>query len=179
MENEYLQVPEAKLDSRTNISKAEKVLDHIFTVLFSVVFFLMLLAVAYQIIARTLGISNTWTEELSRWLFVWICFLGAAYFVKKKQHIIVDLILEVRILKKISKYSEIFFRVLMLSFFLVLAIGGIQYIMQFGGKLSAGLRIPERVLLLSAPVSFILMCAFELWNIFDVICAWRRKGGEK
>ncbi len=48
----------------------------------------MFLVTFYQILARDIFfISSMWTEELARFLFVWIVFIGAATLIKDNEHI--------------------------------------------------------------------------------------------
>lgn len=55
---------------------------------------LMFLATLYQVVARTiLGVSSVWTEELARFLFVWMVFLGAAALMKDDELIRISVLL--------------------------------------------------------------------------------------
>jgi TRAP-type C4-dicarboxylate transport system permease small subunit len=48
----------------------------------------MFLTTLFQVIARVvLGISSVWSEELARFLYVWMVFLGAALITKDDEHI--------------------------------------------------------------------------------------------
>jgi TRAP-type C4-dicarboxylate transport system permease small subunit len=56
---------------------------------------LMFLTTFYQILARDVFfISSMWTEELARFLFVWIVFIGAATLVKDNEHIRIAIVLD-------------------------------------------------------------------------------------
>jgi len=48
--------------------------------------------VAAQVITRQLGIPLPWSEELARFCFLWLIWVGAAYAVKVKQHIVIDIV---------------------------------------------------------------------------------------
>lgn len=137
------------------------------------------LIVTWQILSRNLAIPNTWTEEASRWLFVWTCFIGASYFGFKNDHIIVDLVQEIRILRLGAQKCEGLFKLLMLAFYILIAIGGIRYVMDYGGKTSGGLRLPFRVLYYSCPVSFILMSVFTIYDLLYSIALKTAKRREE
>jgi TRAP-type C4-dicarboxylate transport system permease small subunit len=48
----------------------------------------MTLVVFAQVLFRyALNVPLGWSEELSRFAFVWLCFLGAAYLVRGQQHL--------------------------------------------------------------------------------------------
>lgn len=51
-------------------------------------FFLMifLLAVVCQMLFRYLGIAATWTEDVSKYSFIWAVFMGAGAMVYEKRH---------------------------------------------------------------------------------------------
>jgi TRAP-type C4-dicarboxylate transport system permease small subunit len=54
------------------------------------------LAVAMQIFMRfVLGSSLTWSEELARYCFIWLIYVGIAYGVKKNRHITLDIVYDV------------------------------------------------------------------------------------
>lgn len=53
----------------------------------------MFLVTFYQILARDIFIiSSMWTEELARFLFVWIVFLGAATLIEDNAHIRISIL---------------------------------------------------------------------------------------
>jgi TRAP-type C4-dicarboxylate transport system permease small subunit len=54
---------------------------------------IMFLTTLFQVIARVvLGISSVWSEELARFLYVWVVFLGAALLIRNDEHIRVGLL---------------------------------------------------------------------------------------
>jgi TRAP-type C4-dicarboxylate transport system permease small subunit len=54
---------------------------------------MMTTAVFAQVFFRyLLNVPLGWSEELSRFAFVWLCFLGAAYLVRAQQHLRVTII---------------------------------------------------------------------------------------
>lgn len=125
--------------------------------------------VVWQILSRNLSIPNTWTEEASRWLFVWTCLTGASYFGFKNDHIVVDLVREIRILRIGAEKCELVFQVLTLAFYILIAAGGILYVTRYGGKTSGGLRLPFRVLYYSCPVSFIMAAVFTAYHLIYTV----------
>ncbi len=57
-----------------------------------VIFYIMMMCIMFmQVVLRYVFNSPTsWAEEASRYLFIWICYLGAAMGISKKVHIGVD-----------------------------------------------------------------------------------------
>ncbi|MGF1777386.1 TRAP transporter small permease [Vibrio nomapromontoriensis] len=71
------------------IKKMEWVEKHL-----SIFLFLAMLSVlTIQIISRYfLSIAIPWTEEVSRWLYIYIVFIGASEAVSRRDHIAVDIV---------------------------------------------------------------------------------------
>ena len=53
----------------------------------------MVLAVTWQVVSRyVLAAPSSWTEEVARYLLIWIGMLGAAYAFRTRMHIGLDLV---------------------------------------------------------------------------------------
>lgn len=159
--------------------KLVRAVDKLFQLILSCALLGTVLIVVWQILSRNLSIPNTWTEEASRWLFVWTCFIGASYFGFKNDHIIVDLVQEIRVLRLGAQKCELLFKLLTLAFYILIAVGGIGYVRYYGGKTSGGLRLPFRVLYYSCPVSFVLMSVFTAYDLFYTVALKILKRAER
>ena len=77
---------------------------------------LMFLTTFYQILARDIFvISSMWTEELARFLFVWIVFLGAATLIEGNEHIRIAILID-RLPLATSRIIRIISNLLILAF---------------------------------------------------------------
>jgi TRAP-type C4-dicarboxylate transport system permease small subunit len=77
---------------------------------------LMFLATLYQILARDVFfISSMWTEELARFLFVWIVFLGAATLMEGNEHIRIAMLID-RLPLTVSRMIRVVSNLLILAF---------------------------------------------------------------
>lgn len=148
------------------MKKIDYFVDRFFKSLIAALFIILIVTVIWQITSRLLYIKNTWSEELCRWLFVWINFIGIAYFVKKEEHIRVDIFQKIRVVKKIMEWLDIPMRILALTFYIIMTIAGGCLVSRFGRAISPGLRIPTVNLYWSIPTSFFLMSIFEIYNLF-------------
>ena len=84
-----------------------KVLKNILDWLGISIFLALLCVVVLQIIARSvLTISIPWTEELSRFLFIWLTYIGAAIAARKGSNIVIDMLIQ-KIPNNFRKASEI------------------------------------------------------------------------
>ena len=77
---------------------------------------LMFLTTFYQILARDIFvISSMWTEELARFLFVWIVFLGAATLIEGNEHIRISILID-RLPLAVSRMIRVVSNLLILAF---------------------------------------------------------------
>lgn len=69
------------------MSSAARVIERWLTVLTSTLLVAMVLVILAQVVFRyALNLSLAWTEEVGRYLFVWVCLLGAALAYRLGQH---------------------------------------------------------------------------------------------
>ncbi|MCM3715913.1 TRAP transporter small permease [Alkalihalobacillus oceani] len=120
----------------------------------------------HQVITRFI-FSNppAWTEELSRYLFVWVTFLGVAIAFRVGAHLGVDYF--VGLLPK--KGSQLL--LLIASIFLIVTLAVIGYqgftaSQVVKSQLSPVLRVPMIYPYLAIPVGMVLSIIEVLWNLF-------------
>ena len=149
-------------------------LDYIVAGLFATTIVVVIL----QVISRyLLDNSLTWTEELSRYLFAWIIFLGAALGLRDQSHIKVDFF-AAYFPKKLRQVVDSIQFVLIVIFLFIAVIFGFLWVGE-----TAGTRSPA----LSLPLNWVLYGAFPcgaLVGIFYMfVRGWRqirdRKQGER
>jgi len=65
-------------------------------VCFVILFFTIIIQIVFRLkfISRAVSYAPVWTEELSRWLFVYIVFLGASQAVHYHEHIAIDVLVK-------------------------------------------------------------------------------------
>ncbi|MDV2685244.1 TRAP transporter small permease [Alkalihalophilus lindianensis] len=128
--------------------------EHIEEVLligFSVV---MVAVIAAQVFMRhVMESSLSWSEELARYCFIWLVYLGISYGVKKQRHIKVDVVL--LLLKGKAKIAlAMFANLLFLSFAIFVIIYGYdiaQRLLAFG-QTSPALHIPMGLVYMATPI---------------------------
>ena len=80
---------------------------------------LMFLTTFYQILARDIFvISSMWTEELARFLFVWIVFLGAGTLIEGNEHIRISILID-RLPLAVSRMIRVVSNLVILAFGMV------------------------------------------------------------
>lgn len=103
--------------------------------------------------------SLAWSEELARYLFLYLIWIGAAYAVKREQHLRIEIILN-RIPKEKLKTFENFIYFIWLGFSVFLFISSLNMAMDVfaSGQLSPAMRIPMGYAYISIPLGTGLMC---------------------
>ena len=144
----------------------DKILGSFLVVLMTI----MVMAVLWQVFSRYVMQSpSSITEELARYLLIWIGILGAAYAAGQQQHLSINL-LEEKLEKNKKKKLKIFINLLIIFFGItVLIIGGsnLVYVNYILGQSSAALEIPLFVVYLVVPLSGALIIFYKVNEIMN------------
>lgn len=98
------------------LSKLKGIIDRVVNVLVVFLFLIIFASVLLQIFLRyLLNFPLTWSEELSRYLFIMVCFLGWTLATRNKSHIKINFILDA-LPPKIRFSVKIFIQMLVLVF---------------------------------------------------------------
>lgn len=112
-----------------------------------------------QVIMRyVFNSSILWSEELARYCFIWIVFIGASYGIKKDSHIKIDVLLNV-VNEKFKRALTWISLLVFLIFALILIVSGYQVTEQVmaWNQLSPALRMPMWMINLAIPVGMVLV----------------------
>lgn len=102
----------------------------------------MVVAVVLQVVFRyVVGKPLTWTEEASRFLFVWLIMLQVGHCIKEKAHIKVEMFVDL-MPRKIQWILDKVMKVIALVFFLYLIPYAFQLTVAQHKILSTALQIP-------------------------------------
>ncbi|WP_107851680.1 TRAP transporter small permease [Oceanimonas marisflavi] len=116
----------------------------------------LLLCVVWQVVSRyILGTPSTVTDEMARFLFMWVGLLGAAYATGQKRHLAIDL-LTMRLRGQRKLLSELVVLLAMGGFAaLVMVYGGMNLVNKTlsTGQISPSLGLPMGYVYLCLPVS--------------------------
>lgn len=129
--------------------------------------------VVWQVVSRyVLGSPSTMTDELARFLLIWVSLLGAAYGTGKNIHLAIDLFpnsLEPRPRLKLMMAIDL----LVIGFVLsVLVIGGstLVYYTYTYLQLTPTLQVPMAYIYLIGPLSGLLIIYYKLSDLLE---SWR------
>ena len=134
-------------------------------VFLTILMILMTLDVLWGVFTRyVLANQASWSEELARFLLIWIGILGAAYASGQKMHLAIDL-LSPKLNDQNKKIIQLLIKGLIILFaFLVLVVGGSRliYISHTLGQTSAALRLPMTIVYGVLPISGLLIIFYKL-----------------
>ena len=113
--------------------------------------------VLLQVLMRYLfAYPNPWSEEVSRFCFIWLSLLGASLAVERRAHFGFDQV-TMRLRPRARRIVERCAGAVVLIFALVLLVTGIALMDLTAGERSAALDLPIALVYAAAPVSGALM----------------------
>jgi TRAP-type C4-dicarboxylate transport system permease small subunit len=111
-----------------------------------------------------LGSQAGWTEELARYLLIWIGMLGTAYASGQKMHLAIDL-LSPKLSPQAQAKLSVFINILIAGFALMaMVIGGLRlmYITHTLGQTSAAMRAPMALVYAAIPLAGALVVFYKI-----------------
>lgn len=133
---------------------------------------LNVMIVFMQVIMRYFfNTSITWSEELSRYIFIWQVWLGSSIAFVDDQHIRVDLIFSIFKSEKSQRILHLIINVIWFSFNVFLVYVGIKLLgsMSARNALSSGMRLPLVYVYAALPVSSFILAIRILLDSIDLI----------
>ena len=142
-------------------SKLLDVIEKVINIILVLIFVIMIGSMSYQIILRYLfNNANAWSEELARYSFCYLVFLGSGIAVRKNRHLQVDVIINLYR----PKYRHLV-TALCTALGIVFLIVLIKYSISLSSNVSnvsAGLGIPIKYIYSSVTFGGILMLLFSI-----------------
>lgn len=114
-----------------------------------------LVILTLQVVSRAFGKSNSWSEELARYCFIWIIFMGAAMAAEKVAHICIDTANYIYP-KKIRRYTQILGLILLIAFcgIIIYYSANYAYMLYLSKRISLSLYISMAVPYAAIPVGY-------------------------
>lgn len=135
----------------------------------AIIMAVMVVNVIWQVFTRfVLGSPSSFTDELARYLMIWVGVLGAAYIAGKRMHVAIDL-LSARLRKDNQRRLKILVNCIIILFCLAaLVVGGLRlvYITYVLDQHSPALQIPLALVYAIIPISGILVIYYKVSDIY-------------
>lgn len=142
-------------------TRIDKLLKYILVFLVAVI----TLDVLWGIFTRyAIGAQSSWTEELARYLLIWIGILGAAYASGKRMHLAIDILPNKLEGKSRHRLNMLISALIILFVLTIMVIGGARlvYISYILGQTSAALKVPLYIVYAIMPVSGLLIIYYRI-----------------
>ena len=130
---------------------------------------LLFLIVVVAVVARYgFGQAVSWTEEVPRYLLIWISFLGGAACVLTREHVGFDMLFNA-LPPRARRVLGVFLNTLVLLFGWVVFRYGIDFVRDFGSDLMETIPYTNYWYYPAMPVSGFLIMLFSFKHIVDEI----------
>lgn len=128
----------------------------------------LIAVITLQIISRVFFTAVGWTEEVARFLLVWITFLGATLAYQRGRHIAVTFVVEAlpRPLRRLARLLAV---LVALGFMVALIVIGYRYMQVQSFQKSASLRLSMTYVYAVIPLSAALMAWYALIDLIALI----------
>lgn len=152
------------------MDQAKKMLDRGLGIVLILLMGIAVINVLWQVFSRfVLGAPSSFTQELARFLLIWIGVLGAGYGVGQHDHLALELLPEY-----LEDPARLWLQIGIQSFIILFAVavligGGLRlvYIQLSLGQTSSSLEIPFGYVYLVLPLSGVVMTFYALAHIAD------------
>jgi len=142
------------------LEKLDKLIMKVLFYACAFLMFLMVLIITSQVVSRyILSSPLTWSEELGRYTFVWMSFLGMAAAIKLGSHVALDILV-----KKLTGISQKVLMVINNCFIFIFGVcltySGLKLFELGMRQKSPTLRIPMQYIYIVIPISGIVLLYF-------------------
>lgn len=145
-------------------------IDKVLGVFLIIIMSVMVVNVLWQVFTRyVLGTPSSFTDELARYLMIWVGVLGAAYVSGKNMHVAID-VLPSKLNNTNKKILSRVVNVIIIAFVLsALVIGGIRlvYLTFILEQHSPALQIPLALVYLVLPLSGLLIIFYKTSDLLN------------
>lgn len=114
-----------------------------------------------------LNAPSPWTEELARYLFIWISMIGAAYGVKQQSHFGFEMLVK-KLSPRAQTAGHYAVQLCMGILVFVLIYYGLRMLKIVSFQITPALQIPMRYVYYSLPVSGVLMGFHLVYNLLMI-----------
>ena len=154
------------------MQRISKQLERVLAWMLIVLMGISVVNVLWQVFTRfVLANPSSYTEELARYLLIWVGLLAAAYGVGTKSHLAIDL-LPLRLEGRKRQWLEVVIQFSLAVFALfVMVIGGIRLVSMtlYLEQTSAALAVPLGYVYLVLPIAGVIIVFFSVVNLIEAL----------
>lgn len=152
--------------------KFKATLDKILELALVTIMAVMVVNVLWQVGSRYLLQSpSSFTDELARYLLIWLSMLGASYVTGKRMHLSIDLLMQRSSPERQKKLNTLIYSIVAIFALLVMVVGGsrLVYVVSSLGQTSPALEIPLAVVYIVLPIGGLIIIYYSILNILHPI----------
>ncbi len=142
-----------------------KIVDRLLALLTISISSVLVICVIWQVLSRyVLGAPSTVTDEMARFLFIWVGLIGAAYTTGQKRHLAIDL-LTMKLHGTRKLISEVIIQLAIILFAAVVMVyGGAGLVIKLlnAGQVSPALGIQMGLVYIAVPVSGVVIVFYSM-----------------
>lgn len=150
-----------------NYVRLNDVINKMFGYVLAFVLAFMTIIIFWQVIARyVVGSSLTWSEELSRFLMIFMVLIGSSLALRDGKLISVEVVQEA-LKGKAKKWLSVIAHLISIIFYIILIIYGLRVAENFGNQIAPGTRISMYFIYLSLPIGGFLLLLNSITCILE------------
>ena len=150
----------------------KKIENNFIALLLGLLSLIMFMQVLFRYILNN---SLTWSEELAKFIFIWITFLGAAICFRDRIHLKVDFLTN-KLPVKYGILMEVLNTLLIIIFSGIMLVVGTLWVINVSGTLSPAMGLPLNIVFYAAfPVSAVLTFLYGLARLKKEIKEYKSK----
>jgi len=150
--------------------KAKQQLDDWLSSALTLIMGLLVVDVVWQVVSRyLLRQPSSFTDEIARYLMIWMALFGAAWVTGQRAHLAIDLLSDNLSRHHQYRLNQIIQSLILIFALLVMLIGGsrLVYITLTLNQVSPSLQIPLGYVYLALPLSGTLIIVYSLLNLIE------------
>ncbi|MEK6482336.1 TRAP transporter small permease [Catalinimonas sp. 4WD22] len=152
--------------------KFKHTLDKILETVLVIIMAVMVVNVLWQVGSRyILQSPSSFTDELARYLLIWLSILGASYVTGKRMHLSIDLLAQKVNAEKRKSLNTLIYTIVAIFAFLAMVVGGtnLVYIVSSLGQTSPALEIPLSYVYIVLPIGGVIIIFYSILNILHPV----------
>ncbi|MGO1396197.1 MAG: TRAP transporter small permease [Halomonas sp.] len=150
------------------LQRTERFLDAILQPVVFAAMAALIGVITLQIVSRVLFTAVGWTEEVARFLLVWITFLAGTLAFQRGRHIAVTFVVDALPgrLRQIARLAAL---LIVLAFMITLIVIGYRYMQVQSFQKSASLRLSMTYVYAVMPICAAIMAWYALVDIIELL----------
>ncbi|MBQ1421368.1 MAG: TRAP transporter small permease [Firmicutes bacterium] len=150
------------------MEKISNVITNILRVVCGLVLAALVIIITIEVVSRWMSIAMPWTDELARYLLIWMTFLGCSLALASGTHLSVDFIVKM-FPKNGQKALNIITRVLIIVFFGIIMIYGTKLSIAAINTKSTALHWSMGIVYSILPLSGLLSVFYAVMDIIHIL----------